>query len=83
MRLADLAPRLEGSLAHGALDFECPTPGHTHRIRVLVGTATGTRDGEKVWAATGTFPDSVSLYPSVDASKAGCWHGYITNGEVR
>jgi hypothetical protein len=25
----------------------------------------------------------LALSPSVDASRAGCWHGFITNGQVR
>ena len=40
--------------------------------------------GEKVWAvASGEGFVDLSLTPSVDASKAGHWHGFITNGEVR
>jgi hypothetical protein len=27
--------------------------------------------------------DTLSLIPSVDASKSGHWHGFITNGEIR
>lgn len=39
---------------------------------------------ETVWTITGgdSF-ENLSLSPSVDASKAGHWHGFITNGEVR
>jgi hypothetical protein len=40
----------------------------------------------KVWQASGEFPDSVTLQPSVnivdDAGKTLCWHGHITNGEA-
>ena len=28
---------------------------------------------------TGAFPDSLTVNPSVNA---GCWHGWIKNGEV-
>lgn len=40
--------------------------------------------GETVWTIVGgdSF-DNLSLSPSVDASKAGHWHGRITNGEIR
>lgn len=40
--------------------------------------------GETVWNVTGgnSFAD-ISLSPSVDASKHGHWHGFITNGEIR
>lgn len=27
----------------------------------------------------GEFPDTLTLTPSVDA---GCWHGYIQNGQI-
>jgi len=49
--------------------------------------------GEFIWQITGDAPifdglkhggfESVSLTPSVDASKIGHWHGFITNGEIR
>lgn len=35
------------------------------------------------WTRTGETFDTMSLRPSVDASKSGHWHGFITNGEVR
>lgn len=34
------------------------------------------------WQRVGETFDSLSLSPSVDASKAGCWHGFLTNGEI-
>lgn len=34
------------------------------------------------WQRTGDTFESLSLTPSVDASEGGCWHGFITNGEV-
>lgn len=39
--------------------------------------------GETIWTITGgdSF-DNLSLTPSIDASKAGHWHGFITNGLV-
>jgi len=38
---------------------------------------------EHVWNRTGDTFETLSLTPSVDASKYGHWHGFITNGEVR
>jgi hypothetical protein len=40
--------------------------------------------GERVWTVAGgaSFSD-VTLTPSVDASQAGHWHGFITDGEIR
>ncbi len=37
-----------------------------------------------VWTrvAGDTF-ETLSLSPSVDASRAGCWHGFVTNGDVQ
>ena len=34
------------------------------------------------WHRTGETFETLSLSPSVDASAFGCWHGFITNGEV-
>lgn len=35
------------------------------------------------WNRTGETFDTLTLTPSVDASQHGCWHGFITNGEIR
>ena len=35
-----------------------------------------------IWSATGADFASLSLSPSIDASNAGHWHGFVTNGEV-
>ncbi len=35
------------------------------------------------WQRTGEGFDSLTLSPSVDASAAGHWHGFVANGEVR
>lgn len=35
------------------------------------------------WQRSGDNFETLTLSPSVDASKAGHWHGFITNGEVR
>jgi hypothetical protein len=83
MRLADLNPKLVGDLSRGFVIFDCPV-GHGHRFRVPIHAAPfGEVDGVKHWQASGEFPDTLSLAPSVDASQVGCWHGFITNGEVR
>jgi uncharacterized protein DUF6527 len=36
-----------------------------------------------LWTRTGDTFEMLTLSPSVDASKAGCWHGFVTNGEVQ
>jgi hypothetical protein len=35
-----------------------------------------------VWKRTGETFDTLTLFPSVDASKSGHWHGSITNGKA-
>lgn len=43
------------------------------------------------WSISGTiptdpqaaFPTDLTVRPSIDASTSGCWHGFITNGEVQ
>lgn len=38
---------------------------------------------EAVWNINGRDFDTMSVHPSIDASAAGHWHGFITNGEIR
>lgn len=35
------------------------------------------------WRRTGDTFETLSLAPSVDASRSGHWHGHITAGEIR
>jgi hypothetical protein len=40
--------------------------------------------GDTIWTITsGDSFENLSLSPSIDASKAGHWHGFIMNGEIR
>lgn len=39
-------------------------------------------DGHWVWNATGDTFEELTLTPSIDASKAGHWHGSVTDGEI-
>lgn len=85
MRLTDLAPKLEGTLADGVLRFDCPL-GHAHKFRVKIGVVASGATYPYTWGASGEFPDTLTLTPSIDAVKhfTGCtWHGFITNGEVK
>jgi hypothetical protein len=36
-----------------------------------------------LWTRLGETFEAITITPSVDASKAGHWHGFITAGEVR
>lgn len=75
MRLSDLHPKLNGTAEAGTLRFDCPIREHGHKIRVPLGTS--------YWHATGDFPDSFTVLPSVNATGPTCnWHGNVTNGEV-
>lgn len=38
---------------------------------------------DNVWNRVGESFENLTLTPSIDASKVGHWHGFITNGEVR
>lgn len=34
------------------------------------------------WRRTGETFETLTLTPSIDASKGGHWHGFVTNGQV-
>jgi hypothetical protein len=97
MRLTDLEPRwysTSGDARHG-ITFDCPhCPGSGTRLAIAL-HVDGTRfdpdptnpqqfaAGETVWSITaGSSFEDMSLSPSVDASKHGHWHGFVTNGEA-
>ena len=96
MRLTDLDPRwyaVNGKRV--GFTFNCPhcPPSDVHRLGIAVhqdGLIDPEPDNKRFWPAGyvwemtggGSF-DTVSLMPSVDASKSGHWHGFITNGEIR
>lgn len=105
MRLTELDAELSGTLADGYLWFMCPFPGCSHGIRLPISSAPfherdprgehdypRARNGKvKVWQASGEFPESLTIQPSVDIcemNEAGekirtiCWHGHITNGAI-
>lgn len=100
MRLRDLEPTLHGTVDDGVVWFLCPHPGCDHHVRICISAAPfherppreeGRAKPEKVWQASGEFPDSLTLQPSVDIIEADeqgnkirtlCWHGFVTNGEV-
>jgi uncharacterized protein DUF6527 len=85
MRLSELAPKLEGNI----LTFDCPSctsnlpttdnfyDGREHKIRVPLKPGEPNQNGA-IWNVTGEYPN-LTLTPSINA---GCWHGFITNGEI-
>lgn len=76
---------------HGmAISFECPCCRGTDRAtRLAVWFANPidgfppTDDADVLWKREGEFFGTLTLTPSIDASKHGHWHGFITNGEIR
>lgn len=67
------------------ITFDCPV----HRNHSLAVMFSNPLDGlppaqdEKLWSRTGDTFEELTITPSIDASKHGCWHGFITNGEVK
>lgn len=75
------------------ITFRCPEPGCLQRLGVwFVNPIDGGHayvsaphaDGTPwyLWQRSGEDFDTLTLSPSVDASKQGHWHGWIKNGEV-
>jgi hypothetical protein len=71
---------------HGmAISFDCP---HCRVQRLAVWFSNPidggppTDDATALWQRTGDDFETLTLAPSIDASKFGHWHGFITNGEA-
>ena len=39
--------------------------------------------GHVLWKRAGDTFEALTMTPSIDCSAWGCWHGFITNGEIR
>lgn len=75
--------------------FDCPVcknPGHSIQVAfrdrgVLDHHGTRGKDGQPTrWqVVAGTGFEDLTLSPSIDLTpwKPSCWHGHITNGEIR
>lgn len=68
--------------AHG-VRFNCPC-GSGHKLHIPIG------DEARGWIASGAGLADLTLIPSIavsggkgDGSSTECWHGFVTNGEVR
>lgn len=105
MRLSELDPRLHGTVRKGVLIHDCPVC-RDHKVRTPISAQPfheehyspkrfwkdGTEWTKKIWQASGAFPDTLTLAPSINivevnletgaAIKTLCWHGHIQNGEV-
>ena len=97
MKLAELEPRwwrFENNGPRVGLTFICPCCKGTDR-ETRLGIAFHELGHEaiqdayirlhkpnaKIWTASGDIMD-VTITPSIDASKSGHWHGFITKGEM-
>jgi len=91
MKLIELNPRWYVSRTGGprvGFTFECP---HCRQVRLGVAIHQDGRidvdhadiQAGYVWKMKGDSFENLSLTPSVDASKYGHWHGFITDGEIR
>ena len=79
-------------------------PSGPHSIRVPISSApfherapranepTDRRGRVKVWQASGEFPDTLTIKPSIDIIdedgkgnkvRTRCWHGFVTNGAAQ
>jgi hypothetical protein len=97
MRLIDLDPRwysARGDHQRHGITFDCPCCGGRTRLAIATHVDGTNFDpepdnkqcfatGETVWnIVSGDSFENITLTPSVDASKHGHWHGFITNGEI-
>lgn len=73
---------------HGmAVTFDCPHCAGAVRLAVWIANPIDgkppTDSATYLWQRTGESFEDLSLSPSIDASKHGHWHGFITNGEIK
>lgn len=99
MRLTDLDPRwycIEGDGPRVGLTFLCPhcltqrigVTFHHHGREAIedqyILAHHGTDDTPHIWDLQGQDDfATLTLSPSVDASKSGHWHGFVTAGEIK
>lgn len=94
MKLTDLDPRwfsLEENGPRVGLTFNCPHCQDT-RLGIMFHEQGHEKfDGvdpkailfdKYIWTKSGNDFADLTIAPSIDASKQGHWHGFITNGEI-
>jgi|CXWL01.1.fsa_nt_gi hypothetical protein len=68
------------------ITFDCPVH-KTHRLGVMFANPIDglppDSSATHLWQRSGDTFETMTLEPSVDASKVGCWHGKVTNGEIK
>lgn len=71
------------------LDGGAPVSLKASTIYPLLWPTDGSSDGRVTvppgihWLRTGDTFEALTLSPSIDASGAGHWHGWVQNGEIR
>ena len=96
MKLIELDPRwyaLENNGPIVGLSFVCP---HCMKERLAVAFHEAGKEliedtyikahapnTKHIWLKSNDTFDSLSLWPSVDASATGHWHGFVTEGETK
>jgi hypothetical protein len=97
MRLMDLSPRWYAGRTgdRQGITFDCPCCAGKVRLAIAIHLDGTNLDpdpanpqqfaaDEFVWnIAGGDGFENLSLTPSVDASKAGHWHGHVTGGQIQ
>lgn len=99
VKLTDLNPRwfvLENNGPRVGLTFDCPHcrtqrlgiafhhRGHEAIDDTYIKAHRGGSPNEHIWDLDSQEDfKTLTLWPSIDASKVGHWHGFITNGEIR
>jgi hypothetical protein len=63
-------------------DVESPAEKGTTRAGAVLPVGAWVIPPGCLWQRTGDTFETLSLSPSVDASRAGCWHGFLTNGAI-
>jgi hypothetical protein len=72
-----------------AIFFDVPICGRppvdlnsVHRSQADPGHLADHHIGAVLWHREGDTFENLTLTPSIDMSKWGCWHGFLTNGEI-
>jgi hypothetical protein len=72
-----------------AIFFDVPVCGNpavdiklVHRAQADPGHLADHHVGEVLWHREGDSFENLTLTPSIDTSKWGCWHGHISNGVI-
>ncbi len=76
MKITDLDPRWKDGIL--VIDCPCGKCGGKIRIPTTLYRGQGQTGDSYKWQVSGEFPN-LTLHPSVNA---GCWHGFIKDGEI-